>query len=896
MTTGIIRHALIFICLIGLAAASTPLSAAQYLRDITYAEVDGQELQLDLYLPESEADSAPLVVWIHGGAWRGGSRYPSALSWLSEQGYAVASISYRLSQQAPFPAQIHDCKGAIRWLRAHAEEYGYDADQVAVAGASAGGMLAALVGTSGDITELEGAVGGNLDQSSRVQAVIDYYGATDFILRSGNQPEKTDEPKGIVYKLLGGAVQENEALAKLASAAYQVSEDDPPLLVFHGERDGQVLPVQSRRIMEAYEAAGLPVEAHFLEHAGHGGGTFYHGEPAEQVLGFLHRFLPTPVPAEVEADTNIILKADPTHMTSLDSKENGGRTRYTLRRDTKAYLRLMPPEEGKNYTHLRLANQRPIVAGNYYRLTYETRVTPNEEKETGQGGLRLTLGALPKSGTGIKRDMIEQQSVAVVGSEWESFTFEWQAARDYAPGEFRIEFRPNYFRETMQVRDPRVVDLGIEAPKSERQGNAYPGHAADAPWRAEADERIREHRMADLMVEVVDEWGQPVEGAEVQIRMTGHDYLFGTCVKASRLTDPDIVARNDDFDREQFLKDNAIYREKLQELFNFAVFENDMKWRNWSGLRSERGWTQAVTLDAVDQLEDYDFAIKSHTMLWGSWRNSPAYLLERENDPEALRGAIHRHIVDQAKAFRGKVDYADVINEALSHNDLIEAVGWDQMAGWFKTAKEIMPETKLVINEFDILGNGGSEKRQDEHFALVERLLDEGAPIDVLGFQSHFWSTRLTPPERLYDIIERFAQFDLPMMVSEFDMNLLDEPLQADYSRDFLKLWFSHPATEAFLMWGFWANAHWFGEPGAMFRDDWSPKPNLKAYTDLVFGEWWTEADLQTAADGEAAARVFKGQYEITISAPGYHTATRRPEVDEAMHLPVVLYPKSQDQ
>jgi len=502
MTTRIIHRTLIFICLIGLAAASAPLSAAQNLRDITYAEVDGHELQLDLYLPESKADSAPLVVWIHGGAWLGGSRYPSALSWLSEQGYAVASISYRLSQQAPFPAQIHDCKGAIRWLRAHAKEYGYDADQIVVAGASAGGMLAALVGTSGDIAELEGTVGGNLDESSRVQAVIDYYGATDFILRSSNQPKKTDEPEGIVYKLLGGAVQENQALAKLASAAYQVSEDDPPLLVFHGERDGQVLPVQSRRIVEAYEAAGLPVEAHFLEHAGHGGGTFFHGEPAEQVLDFLHRFLPTQVPAEIESDTSIVLKADPTRMTSLDSKENGGRTSFTLRSDTKAYLRLIPPEKGNNYTNLRLANQRPIVAGNYYRLTYETRVTPNEEKETGQGGLRLTLGALPESGTGIERGMIEQQSVAVVSSEWESFTFEWQAARDYAPGEFRIEFRPNYFRETMQLRDPRVVDLGIEAPESERRGEAYPGHAAVAPWRAAADVRIREHRMAPLTITV----------------------------------------------------------------------------------------------------------------------------------------------------------------------------------------------------------------------------------------------------------------------------------------------------------------------------------------------------------------------------------------------------------
>ena len=118
-------------------------------RNLVFAKVDGQELTLDLYVPDGASAAKPkLVVWIHGGGWRGGSKNKPPLRKLSDCGYAVASISYRFTDQAIFPAQIHDCKGAVRWLRAHADEYGYAADWIAVAGSSAGGHLALLLGVS----------------------------------------------------------------------------------------------------------------------------------------------------------------------------------------------------------------------------------------------------------------------------------------------------------------------------------------------------------------------------------------------------------------------------------------------------------------------------------------------------------------------------------------------------------------------------------------------------------------------------------------------------------------------------------------------------------------------------------------------------------------------------
>ncbi|WP_231733992.1 alpha/beta hydrolase [Calycomorphotria hydatis] len=259
------------------------------VKDIEFANVDGHSLKLDLYLADGE--SSPLVVWIHGGGWRGGKKSKCYVTWLTDHGYSVASVSYRLTDKAIFPAQIHDCKGAVRWLRANAEKYGYDTSKIAVTGASAGGHLAALLGTTSDVSELEGTVGGNLDQSSRVDAIVDYYGATDFIQRTKTQPHKTIKKGSIVNLLLGGPADKKVELARLASSAFHVTQDDPPLLILHGKKDDKVLVGQSERIVDVYQQAGLPVTLYVLENSGHGGKEFYQSENRQRVVDFLNQHL-----------------------------------------------------------------------------------------------------------------------------------------------------------------------------------------------------------------------------------------------------------------------------------------------------------------------------------------------------------------------------------------------------------------------------------------------------------------------------------------------------------------------------------------------------------------------------------------------------------------------------
>lgn len=275
--------------LTGAVCRSATADEPRVQKDIEFTMVDGHSLKLDLYQPAK--DDSQLVVWIHGGGWRAGSKERCPVTWLTEHGYSVASISYRLTDRATFPAQIHDCKAAVRWLRANADRFGYSTDRIAVAGSSAGGHLAALMGTSGGIRDLEGTVGVNLDQSSRVDAVVDFYGATDFVLRSKTQPHRANKEGSVVYQLLGGGADKKVKLAKAASAVFHVTKDDPPFLVFHGDNDKTVLLDQSQRIVEVYRKAGLWITLHVLKGSGHGGDEFYAGRQRELVVEFLKQHL-----------------------------------------------------------------------------------------------------------------------------------------------------------------------------------------------------------------------------------------------------------------------------------------------------------------------------------------------------------------------------------------------------------------------------------------------------------------------------------------------------------------------------------------------------------------------------------------------------------------------------
>ena len=258
------------------------------LTDLPYVNGGTPKQLLDLYLPKTKGAPRPLLVWIHGGAWKAGSKSQCQARRLVPHGYAVASVEYRFSTEAAYPAQIEDCKAAIRWLRAHAEEYGIDPKRIGVWGSSAGGHLVALLGVTGQDREFD--KGENLDQSSAVRCVVDFFGPTDF-LHYGDPPKPLDDPASAPAMLIGGPVSTHQAEAQRASPIYFVTKDAAPFLIAHGDQDPLVPLQQSTTLDAALKKAGVESTLRVVPGNGHGGPGFTSPEMIQAVVEFLDKHL-----------------------------------------------------------------------------------------------------------------------------------------------------------------------------------------------------------------------------------------------------------------------------------------------------------------------------------------------------------------------------------------------------------------------------------------------------------------------------------------------------------------------------------------------------------------------------------------------------------------------------
>ena len=279
----------------GRSAAELIPPGVRMEKNLAFATIGAKELRLDLFLPDKQQGKLPVVVWIFGGAWRTNNRLrqEGQAAWLATKGYAVAAIEYRMSSEARFPAQIEDCKAAVRWLRANAAKYGLDPSRLAAWGESSGGHLASMLGVTGGVKDLEGS-SGNLDQSSRVSAVVDFFGPTDFLqmekaaLPGEMQHDSPDSPESLV---IGGPIQQNREKVARANPIAYVTRECPPFLILHGDRDPLVPYNQSELLFEALKKAGVDVSFYKVVSAGHGGPQFQTPVTKAMVLAFLDQHL-----------------------------------------------------------------------------------------------------------------------------------------------------------------------------------------------------------------------------------------------------------------------------------------------------------------------------------------------------------------------------------------------------------------------------------------------------------------------------------------------------------------------------------------------------------------------------------------------------------------------------
>ena len=413
---------------------------------------------------------------------------------------------------------------------------------------------------------------------------------------------------------------------------------------------------------------------------------------------------------------------------------------------------------------------------------------------------------------------------------------------------------------------------------------AYPGQESGAPWRTIANMNIDTHRMADLQIRVTDSVGNPINGANLSIEMQEHEFGFGSAVQAFRLRDNNSA--------------HDTYKQKTADLFNMATLENNLKWPTWEG---EWGslWTQQGAQNAISWLAGQEIPVRGHTLVWPGYDNLPANVKSildsaplNSLQQQLLRDEISSHINEIAGTFAGQLAAWDVVNEVRVNHDIMDNLSEGDLAivDWFQQAEAIDPAAAGYINDFGILTSaGGTNTSNQQHYAdTIQFLLDNNAPVDGIGFQSHFSEATLTGPEELWTILDRFQQFGLDMQVTEFDFNTTNEQLQADYTRDFLTAMFAHEGIDDVVLWGFWEDAHWRPD-AALFRSDWSVKPNGEAYLDLVFGDWWTDESLQSGVGGLSEVRGFKGEYQITVTHNGETQVLTATLTDGGLELEVSM-------
>ncbi len=406
-----------------------------------------------------------------------------------------------------------------------------------------------------------------------------------------------------------------------------------------------------------------------------------------------------------------------------------------------------------------------------------------------------------------------------------------------------------------------------ELPRTE-QALDYAGRELTAAWRNDADARIDQYRKRDLVVNVVDNRGIEVEGADVSVEMQQHHFGFGTAVAVWMML--------------QQGADGNMYRSKIADLngagqrFSTSVLENGLKWGPWEN----PNWpgNQAQTLGVIEDLKDLGMTVRGHNLVWPSWEFMPDAAQQLQNDPAALRRLIQERIarVGGQAGLKGELIDWDVLNEPAHLMDVANVfaqeagfvTGEEVYAEWFKQIADIDPEANLFINDYGILTNSGLDLGlQERYLEIIDLIEANGARIDGVGMQGHF-GLPLTPPEVIYEVLDQYAASGKMLSITEYDLEGVPEELAAEYMRDFLTISFSHPAMQSFLIWGFWDGAHWKND-APIFRLDWSLKPSGQAFFDLVFDAWWTRADLVSDANGDAGVRAFHGLHEVTVTFDG---------------------------
>jgi len=433
------------------------------------------------------------------------------------------------------------------------------------------------------------------------------------------------------------------------------------------------------------------------------------------------------------------------------------------------------------------------------------------------------------------------------GQEWKVFDVPFVAKHDMKAGESEITLTFGQFAQKVEITGLQVLNFGQKTTLAQLPTTrfTYAGREANAPWRVAALKRIDKVRTAPLIIQVNDTKGKPLKGVSVTAKLVNPEFLFGSEV------DVKMINSN--------TPDGEKYRKTVTECFNAVTIGNGLKWGGWRNIKGRE-----ETKKTVNWILSHGLKLRGHNLVWPGKQFTPSTFAKQTDYGPGFSDTITKHIEEIATYAKGKVYGWDVINEMMYEKDYFKVMPRTQAAEWFKQAKRIDPQATLFINEYSMLNGIASPKNIKSFLDLIAELQGYGAPIDAIGVQGHVGRQPRNPEQVLTDL-DLFLPIGLPVQITEFDVNTPDDELQADYTRDFLIACYSHPAVDGFTMWGFWESAHWKPD-AALFRKDWTAKPNAAVWRDLVTKQWRTIITTQSNEKGIVTSRGHLGLYEITVT------------------------------
>jgi GH35 family endo-1,4-beta-xylanase len=508
----------------------------------------------------------------------------------------------------------------------------------------------------------------------------------------------------------------------------------------------------------------------------------------------------------------------------------------------------------------------PTTGGDVAHLRFFAR-TIESEHETGAGEVNVYY---QHAGRPFDPSFMFQITPTV---EWQRYDIPFEVFRTYGEGTAELNFAAGSRPQVVEIAGVELINFGqdgVELAELPKTSQDYEGRDPDAQWRKDALARIEEHRVSPLQIKVVDSAGNEIK-ADVEVKMTNSSFQFGSAINAEQWSRTDA--------------DGERYRQETLRLFNTASTENGLKIHRW--------YDEMRRAETMAMLKDLDAAgmyIHGHVLVWPSWAKTRIDTTEiraaaEAGNVEPLREMTNQFIVDATTGTEDYVDAWDVMNEPWNNNDFMKLLGYDEMAKWFELARKHAGDKMLFINDFGILTDPVMSRNEHarEYHRVIQVLIDDNAPLDAIGFQSHFGQP--IAPVRMMEMIEEFRPFGKRMMVTEFDARTNDQDAYADFMRDLLIITYADEAFDGFIMWGFWDEPHWL-KNAPLYDEDWNPKAGLAMWEKWVLNEWRTHE--QFAVDGTATVRGHHGSYEVTATANG-KTTTQTLELDGPQTVTLTL-------